>query len=385
MNWLIILTAIIVAIVAVGYGLNLAWYYILLATIVIPLAILAYVLYRGYQKVKPKPQKNIPVPPYTHPVLGHPDRMLSPLKHELRLEVCEAARAMFHQLVFMSQVSVFINDAEEVVRVLKSIPRKGDIYKVFRLNPDIPDILASDGIDSEVRRSNLGPSLGNKSFPAETIIDNFMKVIVRHHESKEKLDIAKTFAYLAFDAMSVFLFEYDLGALRGSDEGTGLYWSICTLMEAQAKVGIYADPNARTVAPEELHDAKHKWKNYIQKMKTKCIEDADTYMASHNGDLNLDKFSHGLKKMSMDEAYTDAHVASDIHQVFRHGYECIAGTLSWIFYALARNANARSRLIEEVIKSYRMAPMRSENNEFPEYLECVIKETLRRYPVAGIH
>lgn len=53
----------------------------------------------------------IPIPPLTHPLLGHPDKMLHPLKHELRLEACEAAseKTPLHQLVLMKHSSVFIN------------------------------------------------------------------------------------------------------------------------------------------------------------------------------------------------------------------------------------------------------------------------------------
>ena len=40
----------------------------------------------------------IPCPPLSHPLLGHPDRMLHPLKHEMRLEIAEAARAPLHQV-----------------------------------------------------------------------------------------------------------------------------------------------------------------------------------------------------------------------------------------------------------------------------------------------
>lgn len=40
----------------------------------------------------------IPYPVFSHKVLGHPDRMLHPLKHELRLETCDDIRGPIHQV-----------------------------------------------------------------------------------------------------------------------------------------------------------------------------------------------------------------------------------------------------------------------------------------------
>ena len=375
-NWLLLLGVVLAGIIGGGLFLGLAWYWILLASILIPGAIIAYVLYVGYQKIKPKPQTDIPCPPYSHPMLGHPDRMLSPLKHELRLEVCDAARAMFHQLVFMNQSSVFINDAEEAVRVLKKFQSKGDIYKVFRLNPEIPDVLASDGEEAFTRRSLFGPALDSARLESQCLTD-LMSWLERAAESKSVIDISEVFSLLAFDIMSSFLFEYDLGALRGSEEGKALLSSIRTLTDAQAKVGIYADPNVRSISPEELRKAQTDWRDYLVKMKSKVMADADECL-SKNGVLSTEKFGHALKKLAENRAYTDQHIAADIHQVFRHGYECIAGTFVWIFYALAKHPKIRLKLQNDVAEWTQEG-----RTGYPEYLECIIKETFRRYPVAG--
>ena len=375
-NWLLLLGVVLAGIIGGGLLLGLAWYWILLASIVVPGGIIAYVLYVGYQKIKPKPQTDIPCPPFSHPMLGHPDRMLSPLKHELRLEVCDAARAMFHQLVFMSQSSVFINDAEEAVRVLKKFHNKGDIYKVFRLNPDIPDVLASDGEDALTRRRVFGPALDSSRFNSQYLND-LMSALGKHVESKSTVDVSELFSLLSFDIMSSFLFDYDLGALRGSEEGRALLNSIRTLTDAQAKVGIYADPNIRSISQEELRKAQTDWRDYLVKMKTKVMTDANEYQSKH-GELSSEKFGHALKKLAESELYPEQHMAADIHQVFRHGYECIAGTFVWIFYALAKHPKIRLRLQNDVEEWKRVG-----KSGYPEYLECVIKETLRRYPVAG--
>ena len=72
----------------------------------IVIALIAYVVYRGYSKVKPKPIVGIPCPPFTHAILGHPDKMMHPLKHELRLEVTEAARSPVHQVILIDIINL---------------------------------------------------------------------------------------------------------------------------------------------------------------------------------------------------------------------------------------------------------------------------------------
>jgi hypothetical protein len=51
------------------------WWYIILVVNI--LVIFAFIVYRGYNRIKPTPVVGIPCPPLTHPVLGHPDLMVN--------------------------------------------------------------------------------------------------------------------------------------------------------------------------------------------------------------------------------------------------------------------------------------------------------------------
>jgi cytochrome P450 len=86
-------------------------------------------------------------------------------------------------------------------------------------------------------------------------------------------------------------------------------------------------------------------------------------------------FGHSLvQMMDNDSNYTDAHMLSEIHQIVRHGHECLAGTLSWLTYVLYKVKDVKENL-EKAILEHKP----SEAKPHPEYLECVLKETLRRY------
>lgn len=377
-NVLLQACAVLAALVAATAGLatysGLAWHWTLLLCIVVAAAAVGIVIYRGLQRVAPKPQAGIPCPPLSHPVLGHPDRMLSSIKHELRLEVCESTDAPFHQLLVMKHVSVFINDAVEAAGALKKFTTKGDIYRVFRLNPDVPDIISSDGDDFNLRKRALGSCL-EALHTDKVYVDDLMSTLDALVESGATLNAAEVFTLLAFDVVSHALFDYRLGAVRGSKQGAALYSSISVLLEQQAKSGIYADPNARVIPEHELKAAQVCWKTFIDDMTTKIISEAEAQIESGKS-LDERKLGHCLKKLAQGKGgYGGPQTTADVHQLFRHGYETIAGTLCWMYYALAFHPKVQKRLHQEVSANT--------GTDCPEFLECVLKESLRRYAVSG--
>ena len=101
------ITAAVVGVLALLFAFGLwgpvvgflwSWLYYILAVVVAAVVGVWYMLRRGINRIKPDPIKDIPTPPLTHALLGHPDKMLHPLKHELRLEVRNAARTPVHQV-----------------------------------------------------------------------------------------------------------------------------------------------------------------------------------------------------------------------------------------------------------------------------------------------
>jgi cytochrome P450 len=355
------------------------WWLYIAATIVVLLGgFIFYVFRKGYDKVKPAPLKDIPCPPLTHPLLGHPDKMLHPLKHELRLEVCEAARSAFHQLVMMKHSSVFINDAAEAGRLMEEMPSKGQIYSPFRYDANIPDMLASDGEAWNVRRKALGPALTNIGFSNDDSITSSLLVFLgKASESSAPISVSELATYVAFDCVCEAAFGYQLGAVNGSNEGKLLHESLVTLVDVQASKGIYANTSVRKVTPDELNAAQATWKNFLVKMLSIIRSDSEQYRLK-NGALDGDRnFGHALIQLSFsEEAYGDAQLTSEIHQVLRHGYETISGTLQWMFYALAKNPKIRADLERAVLTHKGSKP-------YPDYLENVVMETMRRYPVVG--
>ena len=148
----------------------------------------------------------------------------------------------------------------------------------------------------------------------------------KYSESSESLDLAALTTYIAFDCVCEAAFGYQLGAVAGSEEGKRLHSSLCSLVEAQAGKGMYANPQARKVSTEELKEAQAIWRNFLTKLLGVIRTESEQYKVK-NGALDTEKnFGHALIQLSeSDETYGDAQLVSEIHQVGKVYGVCAVG------------------------------------------------------------
>lgn len=230
-------------------------------------------------------------------------------------------------------------------------------------------MLASDVGAWSMRRQAMGPALQSLSLTAgdgAALTTALQKRLRDACEALETVNLHSLLTLYAFDYVCAGAFKYQMGALGGSDEGRKLISSLDTLADVGASSGVYARPTARKVPPEELQAAKDNWRAFLKRVVA-LVNDYDSVA---DGTLLA-----SIKKLSSDpeNKYGDNEILCEVHQLFRHGQECIAGTLAWIFYALQRNPTIRAKLEAEL----------AADQTNGRYMECVIKEALRRYPVTG--
>lgn len=275
--------------------------------------------------------------------------MLSPLKHILRLEVAEQARAAFHQLVMMKHSSVFINAADLTKKLFEKLPSKGPIYEVFRYNKNVPDMLASDGDAWKLRSSHLREALTNVKLSTsdmESIFTQLDSHLKESSESGKPLAIDQLLMKLCLDIVSAAVFGYKLEALNGSADGEKVVQCLNTLSEHQSGQGIYGNPKAKKYSADDLKLVSSDWRMFLTKLLRSCQSESKEYKSKH-GELDVkNKFSHALVHLSeVDSSYGEPELLSEIHQVVRHGHECLLGTLWWGFYVLFKKP-AVSLLLE---------------------------------------
>jgi len=343
----------------------MSWLYIIIGLVVIILGVIGIVLYRGYNRIKPQPIPGIPCPPFTHAVLGHPDKIMHPFKHEFRLDLCDVTETLpAYQLVFMKHASVFVNDSIEVGRAINEIESKGPLYSSFRYESAIPDFISSDGQEYERRNQIISPALNDLKIPSNSkVIENLIEILKNKSESGESIDIKQLFTAFTLDLLCEIFFNYTLDSLIDSNEGKSIISALFTLSDAQNSTGIYVLPNARKITPDELTEARATWRSFLLKL-TDIIKTSNETKQSNSLVL-------GIIAVVEAEGNGDKGIVGEVHQLIKHGYEMIAGSLLWIFFVLYRYPKIRAELELDL------------SNSSSDYLENVIKETYRRYPVSG--
>lgn len=140
----------------------------------------------------------------------------------------------------MQHASVFLNDAVEVARAVECMPNKGPIYAAFRYDQQIPDILACEGDAYSKRSQYLAPAIENMRLERDEISKDLMALFDKHSRSSstDGLDLKTVFTLYGFDLISKAAFNYELGAVSGSEEGRELLNSLNTLAEVQSGQGI---------------------------------------------------------------------------------------------------------------------------------------------------
>lgn len=274
----------------------------------------------------------------------------------------------------MNHASVFVNDASEACRVLRNVSTKGSLYEIFRLEPRRSDLLTSDGNEHHKRAQKLAEPLTRLS--AEDVIHERMEELRALLEAKggDVVDIDQILASLSLDLICSVLFRYRLGALQNSEQGVRLKDCLRIFQDAKATKGLYANPLAQPVAPDTLAAAEQDWRAFITLLCDHIQQQKDS---SHGSDGLLKKLLElaNLEAVASDTAEV---LAAEVHQLLRHSHDLLVGTMTWMVYSLAKHKRLREK-VEAALWNHDSA----HRNGFPEYLECFLKEILRRYPAAG--
>lgn len=261
------------------------------------------------------------------------------------------------QLLLMNHSSIFVNDSAEAGRVLREIPSKGSIYHVFRFDSSIPDLMSSDGEEYAKRRPLVQALQG---LSADTAIAGILQQFISQL-SDEVIDIDKIYSLLAFDLVAKVIFQYDLQAISGAAQGQRLYTCQRIFADHASSQAIYPNPVAGKVTSEEVLAAKADWMDFL------------VLLAEHVKRLASEGEDSFLAQLTASDG--DSALLSEVHQLFKHGYEMLSGAMMWITFAFAKHKRIREKVEAAILQQ--------QKGFYPEYLECFLKEIMRRYPVAG--
>ena len=164
--------------------------------------------------------------------------MLHKLRHVLRSSVANNSKSTIFQLTLMSRPAVFINNAKLASFVLENVPTKGQSYKIFRNESNIPDMFSSDGEEYTERKLVFDRAFRMLPLAEEdpqVLLSDFCDVLNKHVTSGEILDMKHLLKSLALDIICLFYFGYELNAVKGSQEGISLIVSLHLIATSRRK------------------------------------------------------------------------------------------------------------------------------------------------------
>ncbi len=100
-----------------------------------------------------------------------------------------------------------------------------------------------------------------------------------------------------------------------------------------------------------------------------------------DGELSELCFGHALLQFGEQEGVTEEDLLHEIQIMFIAGHETTAHTMSWFVYVLSKVPEVQ-RQCHEAVNQHDPSTLHGEA-ELPPYLEAVLKESMRRYPMVS--
>ncbi len=306
-------------------------------------------------------------------MLGHPDRMIHPLKHQLRLEISDLMKCPVHQLLLYSHSSVFVNDSTLASKVIREVTTKGQAYESFRYQAECPDIFTADGKPYHTRFQTLHRSMdGEHGLKLPGLYSAFLKDLFllfdEYAKKKASLDMKRVYTLFALDIICKSAFNFEINGVAGSELGKTLYNAIITINEAQANSGLYPLSQAETAigsggassrnrekdtklqaeySKEELDSASRHWKIFLETIAEHIRYQAKTHQESYGELDHANNLAHALVGLTTlpREAQavpalkekSDQALICEIHQIIKHSQETLTSLFMWITVSLFQN------------------------------------------------
>jgi len=270
-------------------------------------------------------------------------------------------------------------------------------------NPNDPITMHLFNLDGEAwkeRRIKLTPifTTGKMKMMFETVNSKtagLVQTIGKHIDANEAVDIKDTLARFTTDVIGSVAFGLDCDTLNEPKHKFREIGRIAFtprlknfLIESTfsskflGKLGYHSLPNeVESYFSQVVKDTIHyressgvQRKDFMQLMLQLKNQGAIT------GDDNLTDTKKGKHFINVDEIISEAFL------FYLAGFETSASTMTFAFFELAQNPDVQEKLREEILETLKRHDGKITYDSLVEmeYLDKVIKETLRKYPVVSV-
>ncbi|RKP05480.1 cytochrome P450 [Thamnocephalis sphaerospora] len=199
----------------------------------------------------------------------------------------------------------------------------------------------------------------------------------RHAEASDTINIMRLFNYMTFDVISDIAFGRSFNLLEDDNDGDNIVkWlnGLCQLCVCKHAFG----PLANKWLMPGLYECKRKSINV-------ALDAVRARRATNNPRPDsLNRYLAAVKDEKADEM-TDLDIAADMVVQMVGGTDTTAVCCTWTVYLLSRTPDVHARLLQElckVVPDINTEITHAMVHDLP-YLNAVINESLRIYPVAG--
>ncbi|XP_069701259.1 cytochrome P450 4C1-like [Periplaneta americana] len=301
------------------------------------------------------------------------------------LQYCELMQKKYPKICrvwFLQHLAVFINNTEDCKTLLTdtNLLDKGQFYKCMESFFG-KGLVTETGVKWMQNRKCIAPNFNVSVFKSNVQIFNkhiyAMLNKLSQHVGGQEFDI---YPFLLHQAINI-----SLAITMGKEPEESLTWDILELLEREKDSVV-----RRILRPWFEYDFLY-WNSKIGRMETKYLEMWAKKLNEVNSDKTKDREEAPnmspvilklLQELKENKLCTDQYINGEIHTLIVGGSDTSATGLAFTSWLLSRHPHIQDRVVQELQQIFGDSdrPATYEDLQQMQYLEMVLKESMRMYP-----
>ncbi|RKP09113.1 cytochrome P450 [Thamnocephalis sphaerospora] len=354
---------------------------LLLSWEIVPILLVAYTIYRIIINTVVSPLRKIPGPWYC---MLSETIYTTQVARGTQLQWMQQLHEKYGPMVRVAPGIVSVRDVDAAHAILSSQKFvKGPVYEIFNVTGH-PNIFSARNPATAKARRKLALPMFTRSALKEMDdmimsagVRPLLKRLERHAEAGDTINIMQLFFFMTFNVMGDIALNRNFNMMEDDDIGNRIVAQINDTI--QLCIYTYAfGPLANKWMFPRLHESKRQGIEFFLKAirARRAIENPRPD--------SLNRYLTAIKEEKLDNL-TEMDMAGDILVQFIGGTDTTAISCAWTIYLLSGTPDVYSRLLQEIREA--VPDINTEIRhamvcDLP-YLNAVINEALRIYPVGG--
>ncbi|RGB30204.1 cytochrome P450 [Rhizophagus diaphanus] len=360
------------------------------------LGIIGWITYKIYiWPVYITPLKKIPGPPSENLFYGNFKTILT--EEHTRFKWVQKYGNIIKYHGLFNQPVLLISDTKIIQDILLN-----HVYDFIKPTHMMADIIAmagrglvfAEGEDHKRQRKMMNPAFIHNNI--KEMVPTFIRVAFtlksliedKVNLGESEINLTPYLSKATLDVIGLVGFNYEFNSLTSSNELSEAYESLMNAPNSALRFGISFLSNFIPSIRELPIDINKQFKNgcaVVDRVSKKLIE--EKYKAAESGELKgkdlLSLLININETLPIEEKMTDNELKYQIMTFLLAGHETTSISTCWALYFLSKYPHMQDLLREELVKAFpdksKFNPTFDEINSL-EYLNCVVKETLRLNP-----